>query len=81
MFRYRYIALSSWCCWEDELRGGMGIVPAGDEMTAYALKDDKGHDKPDDEKYARIDDYAQKAAIVFWRMAVGGGIVRFAHTK
>lgn len=69
------------CSWEDELRGRMGIVLAGNEMPSHALNDDKSHDKSDDEKYARVDDNVQEAAIVFWRVAVGGGIVLFAHIE
>ena len=69
------------CSWEDDLRGRMGIVLAGNDMAAYTLDDDKSHDKSDDKEYARVDDNVQEAALVFWRMAVGGGIVLFAHIK
>jgi hypothetical protein len=54
-------------------------VFAWNNMPTHHLDDDKGHDKPDNKKDARIDNNVKEVAVVFGGMGFRWRIVLRAH--
>jgi len=70
----------AFCSGKHELRGRVGIVPAGHDTPSHTFNDNEGDDKPEYKEDAGVDYDVHEVAIVLWNVSVGG-FVLLAHTK